>query len=135
MGFQFRFARHFKQVRDSSPTLWGTKFAFCRLREKIMTYIKRTLVLFGLVILCVSAFAQEDKEASTFTYATYFYCDVAGQEQADEIFKKNSAAVLDQMIEDALGEDPTASVENCWTRDEGGRDCCRDPGSGHRGRH
>ena len=65
-----------------------------------MTYIKRSLVLLSSLVLCSPAFAQEEEETSTFTYATYFYCDVAGQEQADELFKKNSAPVLDAMVKD-----------------------------------
>jgi hypothetical protein len=67
-----------------------------------MTNLKRSLVLLGLVLLCCPAFAQEEEATSNFTYATYFYCDVAGQDQADELFKKNSAPVLDAMVKDGV---------------------------------
>ena len=39
--------------------------------------------------------AQEEEKPSVFTYATYFYCDVTGQDRVDEIVKTQNAPVYD----------------------------------------
>lgn len=44
--------------------------------------------------------AQDEKPADNYIYATYFYCDTARQEQADELFKKNSAPFYDAAVAD-----------------------------------
>jgi len=59
---------------------------------------KICFMLAGLVALSTSAVAQEEEGPSRFTYATYFYCDVTGQERADEIVKSTNAPVYDKMV-------------------------------------
>jgi len=44
--------------------------------------------------------AEEESKKETYTYATYFYCNAATQEQADELVKKNTAPVYDAAVED-----------------------------------
>ncbi len=69
-----------------------------------MYTIKNYIMLAGLMALSTSALAQEEevKEEgpSMFTYATYFYCDVTGQERVDEIVKSKFAPVYDQMVKE-----------------------------------
>ena len=65
-----------------------------------MNTFKYYILLTGLVALSTSALAQEEEGASMYTYATYFYCDVTGQERADEIVKSTNAPVYDQMVEE-----------------------------------
>lgn len=65
-----------------------------------MHTIKNYFMLAGLAALSVSALAQEEEGPSMFTYATYFYCDVAGQERADEIVKSAEAPVYDKLVEE-----------------------------------
>jgi len=65
-----------------------------------MHTIKNYIMLAGLVALSTSAVAQEEEGPSLYTYATYFYCDVTGQERADEIVKSTNAPVYDQMVKD-----------------------------------
>jgi hypothetical protein len=57
------------------------------------------LVLLSLTLAALPAVAQEE-EADSFVYATYFYCDVARQERADESVKANGASVFDAAVED-----------------------------------
>ena len=57
------------------------------------------LVLLTLAVAALPAMAQDEK-ADSFVYATYFYCDVAGQERADEIVKANGAPVFDAAVAD-----------------------------------
>ncbi len=70
-----------------------------------MYTIKNYIMLAGLVAFSTSALAQEEvvKEEgpSSFTYASYFYCDVTGQERVDEIVKSTYAPVYDQMVKEA----------------------------------
>ena len=69
-----------------------------------MYTIKNYIMLAGLVAFSTSALAQEEevKEEgpSSFTYASYFYCDVTGQERVDEIVKSTYAPVYDQMVKE-----------------------------------
>lgn len=45
--------------------------------------------------------AQEaEKPAENYIYATYFYCDTARQEEADELVKKNTAPIYDAAVAD-----------------------------------
>ena len=67
-----------------------------------MKIVKSAMLFFGLVALAGSAQAQEAEKPSLFTYATYFYCDVTGQERVDEIVKKENAPVFDQMVKEGL---------------------------------
>ena len=67
-----------------------------------MHYIKQSIVLFGLAAASFGALAEEEKAPGKFTYATYFYCDVNGQERADEIVKATNAPVYDQMVKDGV---------------------------------
>jgi hypothetical protein len=52
-------------------------------------------------LLCASAasYAQE-QEAETYVYSTYFYCDVAGQERADELTEAHDKPVYDAAVAD-----------------------------------
>ena len=63
------------------------------------TRIVCLLVLLTVTLAALPAVAQEE-EADSFVYATYFYCDVARQERADEIVKATGAPVFDAAVED-----------------------------------
>ena len=66
-----------------------------------MNKIRTTIALLGLAALASPAIAQEEaKESTTFTYATYFYCDPTGEDRVDEIAKTINAPVYDQMVKD-----------------------------------
>jgi len=60
----------------------------------------------GITILALaiaapfSLVAQEEKESDSFIYATYFYCNTATQEKADELIKANTAPVWDAAVAD-----------------------------------
>lgn len=43
---------------------------------------------------------DEPQEAETYIYATYFYCDAAGRDEADELVKKNTAPIYDAAVAD-----------------------------------
>jgi hypothetical protein len=46
-------------------------------------------------------FAQDEEKApEQYIYATYFYCDTARQEEADELVKKNSGPIYDAAVAD-----------------------------------
>jgi hypothetical protein len=55
-----------------------------------------------LCVLASTVQAQEAEKPSVFTYATYFYCDVSGQDRVDEIVKTQDAPVYDKMVEEGL---------------------------------
>ena len=63
------------------------------------TRIVCLFVLLTLALAALPAVAQEE-EAKSFVYGTYFYCDVARQERADEIVKSTAAPVFDAAVED-----------------------------------
>ena len=65
-----------------------------------MQFIKNTIVLLGCAAIATTAVAQEEEKPSVFTYATYFYCDVNGQDRVDEIVKTQNAPVYDQMVKE-----------------------------------
>jgi len=65
-----------------------------------MKKIRNTIVLMGLAALAGGVQAQEAEAPTMFTYATYFYCDVTGQDRVDEIVKKVNAPIYDQMVKD-----------------------------------
>jgi hypothetical protein len=44
--------------------------------------------------------AEEENKEERFVYATYFYCNTATQEKADELVKKNTAPVYDAAVAD-----------------------------------
>lgn len=68
-----------------------------------MNRVKTTIALLSLAALASPAIAQEKaEEATTFTYATYFYCDPTGEERVDEIVKTINAPVYDQMVKDGV---------------------------------
>ena len=67
-----------------------------------MKIIRSAVVFMGLAGLACSVQAQEAEQPSVFTYATYFYCDVTGQDRVDEIVKKENAPVYDQMVKDGM---------------------------------
>jgi hypothetical protein len=67
--------------------------------KKLITII----AILSLIAVAVPALAQEEEKASTsFTYATYFYCDPTGEERVDEIVKTINAPVYDQMVKDGV---------------------------------
>lgn len=57
--------------------------------------------LIGLgVMLCSGiSLAQDDEKPETYTYATYFHCDVSLEEAADNLMERD-AAVLDKLVDD-----------------------------------
>ncbi len=57
-----------------------------------------TAVLFGLV--SVACIAQDDDAPAGFTYATYYYCDVATQGAMDAVVEANEKAVFDKWVEE-----------------------------------
>ncbi len=65
-----------------------------------MNTIKNYILLAGLTALSVNALAQEKEGPSLYTYATYFNCDVTGQDRVDEIVKNVNAPVFDKMVEE-----------------------------------
>jgi hypothetical protein len=64
----------------------------------------RKYLLVSILALLISApfglAAQEKEKKESFIYATYFYCNTATQEQADELIKKNSVPVYDAAVAD-----------------------------------
>ena len=56
-------------------------------------------VLLAALIQAPQTMAQ-DENPTSFTYATYFYCDTGTQDQADELVKKNSAPYFDAAVAD-----------------------------------
>jgi hypothetical protein len=60
------------------------------------------IIIVFLSTLCANLAAQEEAEPQTFTYATYFYCDVTGQDRVDEIVKTINAPVYDQMVKEGI---------------------------------
>jgi Ni/Co efflux regulator RcnB len=44
--------------------------------------------------------AEEENKEERYIYATYFYCNTATQEQADELVKKNNVPVYDAAVAD-----------------------------------
>ena len=66
-----------------------------------MQFIKTTIALLGIATIATTAVAQEEENPSVFTYATYFYCDVNGQDRVDEIVKTQYAPVYDQMVKES----------------------------------
>ncbi len=68
-----------------------------------MHFLKKSITLVGLAALTSGAMAQEEAKAPTmFTYATYFYCDVNGQDSVDEIVESKNKPVYDQMVKEGL---------------------------------
>lgn len=55
-------------------------------------------MLFGLV--SVACIAQDDDAPAGFTYATYYYCDVATQGAMDAVVEANEKAVFDKWVEE-----------------------------------
>jgi hypothetical protein len=56
----------------------------------------------GLAAVAGHLPAQEAEEPTMFTYATYYYCDVTGQDRVDEIMQKENVPVMDQMVKDGV---------------------------------
>jgi len=68
-----------------------------------MHLVSKAITLVGIAALSTVALAQEEEEAQAiFTYATYFYCDVNGQDKVDEIVKTTNQPVYDQMVKEGL---------------------------------
>ena len=66
--------------------------------KKIITIV----AVLSLIAVAAPAVAQEEEAPTSFTYATYFYCDSAGEERVDEIVKTINAPVYDQMVKDGV---------------------------------
>jgi len=59
------------------------------------------ITIFALAISApLSLVAEEEKPADTYIYGTYFYCDTARQEKADELVMANTAPVWDAAVAD-----------------------------------
>ena len=43
---------------------------------------------------------EHESKEETYIYATYFYCDAANEDKADELVKKNNAPIYDAAVED-----------------------------------
>lgn len=58
----------------------------------------------GLFILSVQGVSADnhEKAADSYIYATYFYCDVAGEKAADEAFKKSNVPTYKKAMSDDL---------------------------------
>jgi len=67
-----------------------------------MKIIRNLIITACFAVLSTGAIAQEEEEAQTFTYATYFYCDVTRQDRADEIMKSEDAPVYDKLVEEGI---------------------------------
>lgn len=64
--------------------------------------MKKLLCFTALAILLAMplSLTAADEEKESFIYATYFYCDTAGQGKADELVKKNTAPINDAATAD-----------------------------------
>lgn len=67
--------------------------------------MKTTIVISILALTAAFGLSAQEKpeqaqEAENYVYATYFYCDTARQEEADELIKKNTAPIYDAAVED-----------------------------------
>ena len=65
--------------------------------------LRRTVgivALMGVLVVPVSAWAQEEEAVRPFVYATYFECDVADQELADMLVESVQAPIYDAAVED-----------------------------------
>jgi hypothetical protein len=68
-----------------------------------MQFLKTIILVVCLAAVAGTALAQEAEEApSVFTYATYFYCDVTGEDRVDEIMKTQNAPVYDQLVKEGV---------------------------------
>jgi hypothetical protein len=54
----------------------------------------------ALLLVIPFSLAAEEEKKDTYIYATYFYCDTATQEKADELVKKNTAPINDAATAD-----------------------------------
>lgn len=65
-----------------------------------MRRVSQSLLFFAACALCAPATAiAQEEEPTTFIYATYFYCDTAKQEIADEVAKYVWAPAYDAAVE------------------------------------
>ncbi|MBT8131153.1 MAG: hypothetical protein KJO35_02700, partial [Gammaproteobacteria bacterium] len=53
-----------------------------------------------MAALPFAAVADDHDEEQPYIYATYMYCDLNGQERADEIVEKHMKKIYDKMFED-----------------------------------
>ena len=75
------------------------------------------IVLQTGLYLAISGVAQaQNKPAESFTYATYYVCDVVAQERSDEIFKQ-----LNQPFYDAAIADGSLTAYGLYAHQTGGR--------------
>ena len=66
-----------------------------------MTRFVYTSVMLCLLLAPLSLSAQEEDEGpSSYVYATYHYCGMHAQGDADEVFEASNKAIYDQMLED-----------------------------------
>jgi hypothetical protein len=101
--FRLAFFGLTKQKSISSAIPDNTKSAFRMLKENNVHYLKKSIILLGLVSVGGAALAEEEAPTpKTFTYSTYFYCDVTGQDRVDELIKTQNAPVLDKMVKEGL---------------------------------
>ncbi len=70
----------------------------------------------GLFLAVMGTAQAQDKPAESFTYATYFVCDVTKQERADEIFK-----TLNQSFYDAAVADGSITAYGFYAHQTGGK--------------
>ena len=64
-----------------------------------MRKIFTAMIGLGTMVFAGNALAQDDEEPETYTYATYFHCDVSKEGAADKVMERN-APVLDKLVDD-----------------------------------
>ena len=66
-----------------------------------MNILSRIIIFCAAACLSFAAFAQGEEEApATHIYTTYYYCDIAQQDKADEIFESDEKPIFDAAVED-----------------------------------
>jgi len=65
-----------------------------------MKNINKYITIVSISLFSVSCMAQEDEAPAAFVYATYYYCDVATQDDMDDIVAEHEAPVFDKWVED-----------------------------------
>ena len=67
---------------------------------KITTLLGVTVLALAVGAPAALVAQEPEKKDETYIYATYFYCDAATQEKADELVKKNMVPVYDAAVAD-----------------------------------
>ena len=65
-----------------------------------MKNINKYIAIVSIGLFSAGCMAQEDEAPASFVYGTYYYCDVATQDDMDEIVAANEAPVFDKWVEE-----------------------------------